>query len=245
VKFEDVVDRIGHVGGRAATSPDAGRLLYEFVLRSRARTILELGFAHGNSTCYMAAALDEARQGSITTIDRESSLSREPNIHELLERAGLGAYVNPVFAHTSYNWELMQLIEQQRGARHTDPLFDFVFIDGAHTWEVDGLAFFLIDKLLLPGGFVLFDDVHWTLAASPALQNSERIQSLSEEEKRTPQIMRVFGLLVMQHPDYSNFTVKGNWAWAYKAADGQSGALDPMAVAALYASAADEGWPLA
>ena len=243
--FDSIESRIGGVGGRAATSPRAGRLLFEFVRGSGARQILELGFAHGNSTCYLAGALDETGAGSILTIDRETARARDPDIHTLLQRTGLQRYVRPVFAHTSYNWELMRLIQGQRDGHTTMPLFDFVFIDGAHSWEVDGLAFFLADKLLRPGGWVLFDDVHWTMGASPTLRNTERVRALSEEERQTPQVMRVFSLLTMQHPDYTGFTVRGNWAWSYKRPrPGQSAALSGSAVQELYAAVSAHRLPL-
>ncbi len=234
MRFEDVSQVLAPVGGRAATTLAAGRLLYDFVMESRADAVLELGFAHGNSTCYMAAALDELGRGSVLTVDREDARTREPNIFELLDRTGLGSIVHPVFAHSSYNWELLRLLEQQRVGHDTDALFDFAFIDGAHTWEADGLAFFLVDKLLKPGGWLLFDDVHWTHAASPTVRNSARVLAMSEEERRTPQIMRVFSHLVMQHPGYGCFTVKGNWAWARKSSGSDGESPGPDVVARLY-----------
>ena len=244
MEYSDVADVVVGVGGRAATTPNAGWLLYEFVERSGARDILELGFAHGNSTCYMAAALDERGEGAITTIDRESARDRQPNILELLDRTGLGRYVTPIFAHTSYNWELKRLLEEHREGRTTVPVYDFAFIDGAHTWEADGLAFFLVEKMLKPGGVILFDDIHWTLAASPTMRNSTRVQELSDEERKSPQIMRVFSLLAMQHPNLSDFTVRGNWGWARKTAEG-AGAVDPEVVSTLYADAEKHSWALA
>lgn len=244
--FELIESLIGDVGGRAATTPRAGRLLFEFVRRSGARNILELGFAHGNSTCYLAGALDEAGGGSIITIDRDSARARVPDIHTLLALTRLQGYATPVFAHSSYNWELMKLIQSRRDGHTTAPLFDFAFIDGAHTWEADGLAFFLTDKLLRPGGWILFDDVHWTIAASPTMRNTERAQAMPEEERRTPQVMRVFSLLVMQHPDYTDFTVRGNWAWTYKQAHaGERPALPASAVRDLYAAVSAHHLPLA
>lgn len=212
-------------------------MLYDFVLDSGVETVLELGFAHGNSTCYIAAALHELGRGMVLTIDREDARYREPNIFELIRRTGLGEFAQPVFAHTSYNWELLHLLEQQRDGRQTRPSFDFAFIDGAHTWEVDGFAFFLVDKLLRPDGWMLFDDVHWTLGASPTVKDSPRVRALSEEERRTPQVLRVFSHLVMQHPGYDGFTVKGNWAWAHKVAQNESSAGSSV-VARIYERAA-------
>lgn len=43
-------------------------------------------------------------------------------------------------------------------------------------------------------------------------------RSLSEDERKTPQIREIFELLVVQHPNYSNFVrlVEGDWATAQK-----------------------------
>ena len=60
----------------------------------------------------------------------------------------------------SYNWSLMQLL-----AEHGGRCFDYVFLDGAHTWALDALAFLLVDRLLTPGGYVDFDDYGWTTRA--------------------------------------------------------------------------------
>lgn len=76
-----------------------------------------------------------------------------------------------VFAHPnsrklldSYNWTFMRMLQER-----PEPRFDYVFLDGAHTWGVDALAFFLIDRLLAPGGHIEFDDYHWTIERSPSM----------------------------------------------------------------------------
>ena len=46
------------------------------------------------------------------------------------------------------------------------PEFDFVFLDAGHTWDVTGFAFFLVDRLLRPGGWLLFDDLNWSVTKS-------------------------------------------------------------------------------
>ncbi len=53
-----------------------GKKLYDFILASDVVNILELGFAHGNSTCYMAAALEERSEGHILTMDLASARDR-------------------------------------------------------------------------------------------------------------------------------------------------------------------------
>ena len=45
---------------------------------------MELGFAHGTATNYIAAALDELEEGHITAVDLEKSINEKPNLEELL-----------------------------------------------------------------------------------------------------------------------------------------------------------------
>ena len=221
VTYEEVTRRLAKLDYAAFTTADAGRLLYDLVSQPDIEDVLELGFANGTSTAYMAAALAEKGVGSVTTIDRVSALTREPNIHQLLEQLGLEARVRPLFGASSYNWELMRILERQTSQGETTPCFDFCFIDGAHTWETDGFAFLLVDKLLRHDRWVLFDDLSWSIATSPSTK-SEKLHTLSADELTTPQISQVFDLLVRPHPSYGAFVVAGSYGWAYKsAADGE------------------------
>jgi predicted O-methyltransferase YrrM len=199
------------------TRPRHGKILFDFVVDSKSKDILELGFAHGVSSCYLAAALDEMGRGSIITIDFESSRDNDPNIFTLLERTGLISYVTPVLSESSYNWELMKLIEAQTHQGVCEPRFDFCFIDGGHLWEVDGLAFFLVDKLLKPGGWILFDDVYWTYQDD--IGHTELAKTIPEEQRGVAQVERVFSLLVCQHPGFENVMIREKWGWAQKCAD--------------------------
>lgn len=199
-------------------SPEQGKIIYDFVRSSGFQNILELGFAHGTSTCYMAAALDDNGSGLITTIDRQSAKDRKPDISTLLAQTKLNKYVKYIFADTSYLWELMKIIESQTIQGVCQPIFDFCFIDGAHSWEVDGLAFFLAEKLLQPGGWILFDDLNWTYSNSPSLKNLKWVNELPEEQRNTPQIEKVFSLLVYEHPSFENFRIADGWGWAQKKA---------------------------
>lgn len=214
-----LTSKLDEIDCPALTTPEEGGQLHRFVREGGFEDILELGFAHGTSTCYLASAVDERGSGHITTIDRESARERTPNIEAVLRHAGLEEHVEPIFAARSYNWELMKIIQRQTRGATTEPCFDFCFLDGAHSWETDGLAFFLVDKLLRPGGWILFDDLHWTYATSAALGATDKVKEMPEDERRTPQIMKVLALLVMQHPAYATIHIKGNWAWAGKSAE--------------------------
>ena len=190
---------------------DQAKVITRFVIDNNCKNILELGFEHGVSTCYLAAALDEIGDGSITTIDLEDARDVRPNIEILFDQIKLSRFVKIYYEPTSYIWRLMRLIEQ-----NPDPAFDLCYLDGAHTWFVDGFAFFLVDKLLKPGGWIIFDDLDWTFKTSPELKKSKMVKIMPTEEKETPQIRKVYELLVKPHPGYGEFMEKDGWAYARK-----------------------------
>jgi predicted O-methyltransferase YrrM len=210
LKFE-LVDAA--VAGTQFMTSRQGRAVYDLIVQQKLGRVLELGFAHGKSTCYLAAAADElGGDAHVVTIDRAGVLKREPNIHELLDRCGLRARVTPVVADTSYTWELMTLLD-----RDPRPRFDFAYIDAGHTWDVTGFGFFLVDLLLAPGGWMIFDDLDWTYASSPSMRDRPDVRRLPEDQRTTPQVRKVFELLVRDHPGYVEAYEKAGWGWARKA----------------------------
>jgi predicted O-methyltransferase YrrM len=206
-KLCDAVSGVPHMNAKR------GEQIYEFVRQERPQSVLELGFAHGVSACFIGAALRDNGSGKLITIDLQTARNREPSIEGLLEKTELLGWVHPVYTQTSYTWELMHILESQRQGEWT---FDFAFIDGAHSWFVDGLAFFLVDRLLKPGGWLLFDDLDWTYDTSPSLSQNEFVLAMPEEERTTPQVGKIFELLVKQHPGYDEFRTDGTWGWARK-----------------------------
>jgi predicted O-methyltransferase YrrM len=135
---------------------DAAGEIAGFILKHGLRNCLELGFAHGKTTTYMAHSTQQIG-GKTTAIDLESARTRTPNIFDALALAQIDpSQVEIYFEPTSYTWRMMKFLEAGRAGT-----FDFVFLDGAHSWFVDGLAFFLADMLLRPGGWILFDDLNW------------------------------------------------------------------------------------
>ncbi|RXJ84394.1 O-methyltransferase [Arcobacter cloacae] len=184
----------------------------KFIEKNNLLNILELGFAHGVSTTYMANKLKQMNKGgSITCIDLEHSKDRVPRIETLLNEIDELDRVKIYFEPTSYLWRLMKFLEED-----SNPKFDLCYLDGAHSWFVDGFAFFLVDKLLKPGGWIIFDDMNWTYSNSPSNKNLEKVKIMPEDEKTTPQIKKVFDLLVKTHPNYHNFKETKQWGYAQK-----------------------------
>ncbi len=199
-KSHKILKDVPYMTLKQATFVD--NLIKEYNLRN----LLELGWMYGTSSCYMASTLKEVGGGHLTTIDLHTAKTRTPNLEELLKKLDLEEYVTYYYEDTSYTWRLMKFLEE-----NDKPIFDFCYIDGAHDWFVDGFAFLLVDKLLKPGGWVIFDDLYWTFEKSKGLRNNPRVKKMPIEEKTTPQINKVFELLVKRHPDYHNFDIVHDW----------------------------------
>jgi len=195
--------------------PVFSRALGQFVQHVGAREILELGTGHGGSACWLAAGLRLGGGGTLTTIDRDTA----PSITRLLDTAGIADLTRIVRTPRSYTWELMHLIQANTSDGRCNPQFDFCYIDGAHNWDTDGFAFFLVEKLLKPGGWIVFDDLDWTYATCLHLSpvDADVASLMTPEERSIPQVGGVFELLVRQHPGFDvvrQFPVHG---WARKA----------------------------
>jgi predicted O-methyltransferase YrrM len=201
-----VVEVVREVGG--GTGPARGQELYDFLREKQPDSCLELGFARGVSSLYIGAALEANGKGHLTSVDREKAKTLVPSATDLVARAGLGHRIELVHEATTYNWYLYRRIHEQTRDGRCEPYLDFCFIDGAHTWVDDGLAFFLVNKLLRPGGWLLFDDLPWRTSS----------QHVPPAEREVAQVQQVFDLLVMQHPTYDHFETDGRWAWARKSA---------------------------
>jgi len=222
MQFEEVADR---VAGIPFTPVEFGRRMYDHVTETKPEQVLELGTAHGVSSAYIGAALEANGRGHLTTVDHGGATYWDPPAEEVLARAGVAHRVTIVREHSSYNWFLKEQIE-----RHSDesgncsPIYDFVFLDGSHNFDIDGLAVVLIDKLLKPEGWLLLDDLDWTYEHNPSVApalwpdgNARPFGPLSEEQRTAPQVRAVFDLILKQHPSFTQFVREDEWyGWARK-----------------------------
>lgn len=196
-----------------------GRVVYDHICATRPVSVLEIGTANGVGTAYMAAALDQIGEGRVTTVDR-SAAPYDPGPEKVLGDVGLADRVDLVrVPDSSYNWWLKtQILDRSDSVGNTEPVYEFVFLDGAHEWNIDGLAVVLVEKLLKPGGWLLLDDLDWTYANSPSFiaSPSELPKNLSEAELSEPHIRAAFEVLLKPNPAFSEFREDNDWAWAKK-----------------------------
>lgn len=206
------------MGSLPCTEEKQCRILYDWIIESKPKQCLELGFLYGKTSCIIAAALQENGEGRLTSIDLESVRSHQnnPNILDNLKRSNLETRVGPIFSKVSYTWELKAIIERHTASGICHPIYDFIFLDGAHLWETDVCAFYLGLKLLKPGGWFLFDDYMWSISKSEWWHKAPETQAWPDDYRNDAQVERLVTLVVSQHPDIETVVIRDNWAWAQK-----------------------------
>ena len=211
--------------------------LREFIVKRDLRDLLEIGFYQGKSSAYIAAILeDRGGPGHLTTFDRMSAKEKTPGIDDLLGELGLSHRVTASFAERSYTWELGRMIKD--GQRE---LYDFCYFDGGHTWDYTGFGFLLADMLLKPGGWIIFDDLDWTLDSSePGQFGKSGHDVFGADELSTATVRMVFDTIV-PYMGYGSLSEKKkfHWGivaqatWAHGSHPGQAAHLTQVATAAM------------
>lgn len=124
------------------------------------RKLLEIGMANGSSSVAMLRTLADSGGGTLTSIDpyQYAAVGSVRNDNddgysgegvENVKRAGF-AQMHSLIAEPDFT-ALPRLIEQ--GEK-----FDFIFIDGYHSFDYTFIDFFYSDLLLKIGGIVAFHD---------------------------------------------------------------------------------------
>lgn len=134
----------------------------DFIKKTSCRVIAEIGIFKGYTSELLARYLNN--EGELHLFDFQE---RVDMVAANLRRQGFTNIVIHGNSHKSmdsYAWSLMRLLEIKR-----EPFFDYVFLDGAHTWLPDATAFLTADRLLKAGGYMDFDDYDWSLATSSSL----------------------------------------------------------------------------
>jgi predicted O-methyltransferase YrrM len=134
----------------------------EFIKCTNCRFIAELGVYKGHTSLEFARFLDG--EGELHLFDYEDRVTDVANTLAIAGFSNFRVFGSSYRLLDSYNWSLARLLQENKA-----PIYDYVFLDGAHTWAVDALTAFLADSLLKVGGYLDLDDYYWTLKASPSL----------------------------------------------------------------------------
>jgi hypothetical protein len=135
------------------------KILAELVQTSRAKQVLEIGMAFGSSTLAMLEALRSVPDAHLTSVDPFQMHPTAPDGGVGEGYGGVGLEnVRKAGFDLKHTWiglpDYLALPKLAQEGRR----FDFIFIDGYHSFDYAMVDFFFADLLLKPGGMVLFHD---------------------------------------------------------------------------------------
>lgn len=168
------------------------------VKKIRPKVYAEFGISDGATVLEIAKVLPS--DGEIYLFDFYDKVA---TVAARLRDAGFGrvhAFGNSYKYRDSYNWSLLQVLESA-----TEPIFDYVYLDGLHMWETDALTFFLVNKLLRPEGYIDFDDYGWKMINSKTCGPQYfplHAKMWTTEQMNTPCVKKIVDLLVVRDDRY-------------------------------------------
>jgi len=131
--------------------PTEGNFLYDTIIKNNFLNCMEIGMAYGISSMYMLLALKKNSNTNkkLDSIDPFQSTQWKNFGVKLVKSIKMEKY-HTLYEDKSYN-VLPYLLEKKQ-------IYDFIFIDGWHTFDYTLLDFFYSDLILKIGGIIVIDD---------------------------------------------------------------------------------------
>ena len=134
---------------KAGIGPREGRFLQSILKSKNMKKCMEIGLAMGVSALNILSTIYK-HGGTLVSIDPNQSGKWDNMGKKLIVNSGLGKY-HKIIEDKSYN-AMPELLKKEEGT------YDFIFIDGWHTFDYTLIDFFYADKLLKIGGLIVVDD---------------------------------------------------------------------------------------
>ncbi len=171
----------------------------KLIKKSRPKVYAEIGIDKGDTVLEVCRVLEEGAEIHLFDFKRKTD-----NVQRKISDLYGGKFTVRSFGveKQNYCWDLMKLVAVGRR------IYDYVYLDGAHDLTIDGFAFYLIDRLLNPGGYIEFDDYDWTFGESPTcspyppVNNAKIGERYTREQLDTPHIKLIVDNLVKRDPRY-------------------------------------------
>jgi len=156
--------------------------------------VAEIGIGIGATSKHIAELLNN--RGEYHLYDFEGRAKALMN-----DLSAIGYYNVKIFENSrrhwdSYHWSLLDRVRNCQ-----KEVYDYIYLDGAHTFLHDCLAYILCDKLLKVNGVIDFDDYYWRFLGSAHMSNT-RDEFMTQEQIEERQIKLVIDLFVKNNSRY-------------------------------------------
>lgn len=175
-------------------------------------TVAEIGVGYGTTSVEVCKCLDE--DDTYVCFDFDDVV--EALIEDLSKVLGISCRLiakgNSHKEYDSYSWELSNALFDMRN-KNLDGLYDVVYLDGFHSFFHDGAACCLAKELIKPDGYLIFDDMKWSLAKSRTM-NPEVFPKVNDwftkEQISDCQIQRVVNAFMIHDDRFEQVYFGGN-----------------------------------
>lgn len=197
-----MLERINTSGYESISQPssDAIDILKRIVATGQQYVVAaEVGVGIGATTIELLRVMGRGELHLFDFSDRVEELASDLREAKVVTEAVLITHGNGRETFNSYAWVVAQLAFERLKNSLDLPMFDFVYLDGAHTFHHDAPACAVLKEMLKPGGYIVFDDMYWTFSKSPTMnpdRKPEIRKDYSDEQLTLPHIERVVRLLM-------------------------------------------------
>lgn len=160
----------------SAPSPDAVEVLQRVKAATKGPIVAaEVGVGIGATTIEFLKVLGGS--GELHLFDREPLLSEVIADLQTLPTAEGITFVNhgnESKMYASYAWELATMARRRDRKKLPVAMFDFAYLDGAHTFHHDAAAMNVLKRMIKPGGYLVIDDMTWSFNGSASANPKNR-----------------------------------------------------------------------
>ncbi len=161
-----MIEKLKGTIGNVLPQMEIIRLIQEVKKKKENIKVAEVGIGWGATAVEIIKNLGEQ--------DNYYFFDYEENVQELYgdlakinkNRVKLFPVGNTSKRYDSYAWNLAKILLEWRDKYETSKLFDIVYLDGAHTFLFDSSAASVLKEMIAPGGYIVLDDIDWTIAES-------------------------------------------------------------------------------
>ena len=95
----------------------------------------------------------------------------------------------------SYAWSLLKILEENLYTSNKK-MWDLVYLDGSHRYDVDLAATACIKELLNVGGYFVLDDVNWSIGKSSTLNNPDSYKKYTSDQINSEHIKLIVNTIL-------------------------------------------------
>ena len=169
--------------------------------------IAEIGVDRGATTWEVAKLL---RGGDVYDLFDREDCALFKKLQELvnISQCSINVHGNTRKIFDSYAWSLARIFMEALAKGECGEIYDAVYLDGAHTFPVDAPAACVLKEMVKVGGYLVFDDMRWSLRSSPTMNTPAVAELYTDEQMEAAHVEMIVNLFLRTDARFTELTGK-------------------------------------